>query len=55
MYSFMCDLQPEFGMACKTPPENKKPVALLDDTAMNRTAGVGNEEGQYNTLITVQS
>ncbi|XP_021379779.1 uncharacterized protein LOC110467151 [Mizuhopecten yessoensis] len=51
--------RPEFGMTCKTPPENRKPVALLDiaasgfdgdDGSMNRTAGVGNEEGDA-TLI----
>ncbi|XP_060078039.1 uncharacterized protein LOC132557559 [Ylistrum balloti] len=51
--------RPEFGMVCKTPPENRKPVALLDIAAsgldgdegsMNRTAGVGNEEGDA-TLI----
>ncbi|XP_033755501.1 uncharacterized protein LOC117338316 isoform X2 [Pecten maximus] len=51
--------RPEFGMICKTPPENRKPVALLDiaasgfdgdESSINRTAGVGNEEGD-GTLI----
>ncbi|XP_069112026.1 centrosomal protein of 192 kDa-like isoform X2 [Argopecten irradians] len=47
------DQRPEFGFVCKTPPENRKPVALLDDrdeSCVNRTAGVGNEEGDT-TLV----
>jgi hypothetical protein len=50
------DLQPEFGMKITTPPQNKKPTALMETSKENesslhastcRTEGVGNEDGLY--------
>lgn len=51
-------LQPEFGMKIKTPPQNRKPMALIETereyesessphASKCRTAGVGNEDGLY--------
>lgn len=50
-------LQPEFGMHIKTPPQNRKPMALIETSVREfepdrslqaskcRTEGVGNEDG----------
>lgn len=50
-------LQPEFGMHIKTPPQNRKPMALIETSIREfepdrslqaskcRTEGVGNEDG----------
>ncbi|XP_046585004.1 LOW QUALITY PROTEIN: centrosomal protein of 192 kDa-like [Haliotis rubra] len=49
--------RPEFGMLVKTPPGNRRPVALIDTSPTPsqpsdmRTAGVGNEDEGDQTLL----